>query len=72
MMYLVEAVQRNRVVKVVLRTPSYERAESEFQRIKKLMYREARMLKHDAVRGRILLKFIIKGGSHSTVPPFRG
>ena len=58
--YLVEAVQKNRVVKVIIRTPDYDRALAQFQRVKALPYRETRMFKSDEEKGKVLLKFLVR------------
>lgn len=71
MFYFVEVVQRNRVVKLVMQSRTYDRAESAFQQAKRLMCREARFFKHDDKRGRILLKYAIKG-NHSKYQPSKG
>lgn len=70
MFYFVETVQRNRIVKLVMQSRYYDKAESAFQQAKRSMCREARFLKHDDKRGRILLKYAVKG-NHSKYQPQR-
>lgn len=64
MNYLVEAVQRNRIVKLIIKSPDYDRVLDAFQKTKGLQYRETRMLKQDDKLGRILLKFVVRDGAH--------
>jgi len=60
MNYLVEAVQKNRVVKVLIRTQDYDRALETFDKVRISNYRETRFFKSDPACGKILLKFRIK------------
>lgn len=65
MNYLIEVVQRNRVVKAIIRTPDYDRALAQFQRVKFLPCREVRFFKTDESIGKVLLKFIVRDSSRS-------
>lgn len=58
MLYLVEVVQRNRIVKVVKRTPEYDSALSAFDKAKVLLCREVRFFKYDGNKDRVLLKYV--------------
>jgi hypothetical protein len=60
MHYLIEVVQRNRVIKALIRTPDYDRALMVFQAAKKLAHRETRFFRHDDTHGRVLLKFVVR------------
>lgn len=66
MIYLIEVVQRNRLVKLAKRTPDYDVALAVFQSAKTLPVREVRFFKHDEKRGRILLKYIDKTATRTT------
>lgn len=60
MLYLVEVIQRNRIVKIVKRTADYDVALSVFQTVKLHPVRGARFFKQDEVHGKILLKYVDK------------
>lgn len=66
MHYLVEAVQRNRIIKVIIRTPDYDRALGVFDRLKTSIYRETRFFKHEDAKGKILLKVRLRESVRST------
>lgn len=66
MVYIIEVVQRNRLVRLLKRTPSYDAALAVFQQAKQLKVREARFFKHDDERGKILLKYIDKTATRAT------
>ena len=60
MVYLIEIVQRNRIVKVAKRTPNYDVALTVFQSAKATPVREVRFFKQDDKKGKILLKYVDK------------
>lgn len=64
-LYLVEVVQRNRIVKIVRRTPDYDAALVAFQSAKASPVREARFFKQDEDSGKVLLKYVDKSPARS-------
>ena len=69
MVYLIEVVQRSRLVKVLRRTPSYDAALSAFQAAKVLKVREARFFKQDD-SGKVLLKYLDKTATRAATNRF--
>ena len=69
MVYLIEVVQRNRLVKVLRRTPHYDTALNAFQDAKAMKVREARFFKQDE-RGKVLLKYLDKTATRAPTNRF--
>lgn len=65
MVYLIEVVQRNRIVKVAKRTPDYDAALAAFQSAKTTAVREVRFFKQDDRKGKVLLKYVDKAASRT-------